>query len=156
MTAPAREGWKLLAWYQDGNRTLTREQGNADPTDDVTSEFHRMRWGLGTTIRKGKFRGEFEHISAEGMIFTATDGGAVAGSTATVAGSTALASFNFAPDDKAGGWHADFGFRFHTKWEVDARYGLLNRATKTGAGERKFETLSLGLQCFLHKQLPHP
>lgn len=135
---PRREGWKLYGWYQDGKRTLA-----TGPTQSV-QDFDRERWGLGTTYRKSKYRASAEYIQADGMIFNGTDGGAVAG-TLNNAG-TAVASFNTLPEDEADGWYLDFGYKLLPKLELDIRYDRLNRATKTAADERRFETLTLGAQ----------
>lgn len=145
-----REGWKLYAWHQEGKRTVTLEGGDADPTNDVTDEFERERYGVGSTYRKGKYRAGFEYIVADGMIFNGTDGGAVVGS-ASNNGAT-IASFNVVPEGEADGWYVDFGYKVAPKWELDARYDVLNRLTDSDSGERSFETLTLGAQYFFNKK----
>jgi predicted porin len=147
---PRREGWKLFAWYQTGDRRLTLEHGNADPSDDETRDFNRTRWGLGTTLRKGKYRAAAEYIKADGMIFNGTDAGAVPGAFSN--NGLTVASNNMEPQEKADGWYLDFGYRIHPKWELDVRYDTLNRATETPAKERKFDTWTLGAQYFLNKK----
>jgi hypothetical protein len=138
---PRREGWKLLAWYQDGERTLTTAgAGNYD----------RTRYGVGSTFRKGKFRAGAEYIKADGMIFAGTDGAARVGSTSVGPGVTA--SFNVSPKEEADGWYVDFGYKFLPKWEVDVRYDIINFNTKVAAAERQFETATLGLQYFFNKK----
>jgi len=141
---PRREGWKLYAWHQQGKRTL------ATGTAQTVTDFDRKRWGVGTTLRKGKYRGSAEYIAADGMIFNGTDAGAVAG-TLNNAGA-AVASFNMLPEDEADGWYVDFGYKALPKLELDARYDRLNRATRTAAGERRFSTLTLGAQYFFNKK----
>lgn len=141
---PRREGWKLYAWHQQGKRTL------ATGAAQTVSDFDRKRWGVGTTLRKGKYRGSAEYIAADGMIFNGTDAGAVAG-TLNNAG-TAVASFNMLPEDEADGWYVDFGYKVLPKLELDVRYDRLNRATKTAADERRFSTLTLGAQYFFNNK----
>ena len=149
---PRRQGWKLFAWYQKGDRTITLEKGTGSTSDDETKDIERKRWGFGTTYRRGRWRAAAEYIKAEGMIFAGTDGGAVAGTTATVAGSPALASFNVLTDEEADGWYVDVGFKPHPAWELDLRYDRLNRGTKVSSNERRFETLTLGAQYFFNKK----
>ncbi len=84
------------------------------------------------------------------MIFNGTDGAAVAGSLNN-AGST-RASFNLLPEDKADGGYLDFGYKVLPKLELDIRYDIQNRGTKTAAAERKFETRTLGAQWFFNKK----
>ena len=50
------------------------------------------------------------------------------------------------------GWYLDVGYRVHPKWEIDARYDWLARGTDTDADERRFKTLTLGLQYFFNKK----
>ncbi len=136
-----REGWKMFIWSQQGKRTLTL------PTEQ---EFDRDRWGLGTTLRKDKYRAAFEYIKADGMIVNGTDGGAVAGSRNNA--DTATASWNVATDGEADGWYAHFGYAVTPKWELDLRYDVLNRVTDVSANERQFDTWTLGAQYFLNKK----
>ncbi len=138
---PRRQGWKLLAWWQDGKRTLTTAGAG---------EYDRTRYGFGSTFRKGKFRAAAEYIKADGMIFAGTDGAARAGSAS--AGPGVTSSFNVATDEEADGWYVDFGYRWHPKWEVDVRYDITNFNTKVSANERQFETATLGLQYFFNKK----
>ena len=149
-----REGWKLYAWHQQGERTLTLEGGDNDSTNDVTSNFDRERSGVGSTYRRGKLRGGFEYITADGMIFNGTDGGAVAGtpSNPSLPGAPTTASFNIAPEGEADGWYVDVGYLVTPKWELDARYDVLNRLTDVSAAERQFETFTLGAQYFFNKK----
>lgn len=138
-----REGLKLYAWHQQGKRTLA-----VGPAQTVR-DFDRIRWGIGSTLRKGKYRAGAEYIYADGMIFSGTDGGALAG-TLNNAG-TAVASNNILPEDEADGWYIDVGYQVLPKLEFGMRYDLLNRATRTAAEERRFETLTLGAQYFFNE-----
>ncbi len=146
---PRRQGWKLFGWYQHGTRTLTLEQGDADPANDITRNFHRTRWGFGTTYRHGRYRAAAEYIKADGMIRNGTDGAAVPGALAK---NGAVASINVAPDEQADGWYIDGGYKLLPALEIDARYDRFNRATKVSANERRFETFTLGAQYFFNKK----
>ena len=135
---PRRQGWKLLAWHQQGERTL------ASGVTQTDTDYDRTRWGVGTTLRKDRYRAAAEYIKADGMIFNGSDGGAVPG-TLNMAG-TAVASWNMLPNDKADGWYMDIGYRLLPALELDLRYDTLNRATQTAAEERQFTTWTLGMQ----------
>lgn len=132
-----RQGWKLFAWHQSGERTL----GDTD--------YDRKRSGIGTTLRKGPYRFAAEYVAADGMIGSGTDGGAIPGSYNNAG--TAVSSYNLLPEDKADGWYLDVGYRLNPGWELDLRYDQLNRATDTDTGERRFTTLTLGTQYFINK-----
>ncbi len=138
---PRRQGLKLSAWMQDGKRTLTRAGAG---------EYDRKRWGAGFTFRKDKWRAAGEYIAADGMIFNGTDGGALPGAKNNAR--TAVASFNIAPEGEADGWYLHAGYAVTPKWELDLRYDVLNRLTDSTAGERKFETVTLGAQYFFNKK----
>lgn len=136
-----RDGLKLFAWNHSGKRTLTAAGAG---------EYDRDRNGLGLTYREGKYRAAAEYITADGMIFNGSDGGAVPGARNNA--NTATASINVLPEDEADGYYVDFGYKVLPKLELDLRYDVLNRATKTTAGERQFDTLTLGAQYFFNKK----
>ncbi len=142
---PRRQGWKLFAWYQDGKRTLRYAKGTAKK-----QEFDRTRWGLGTTYLKGKWRGAAEYIKADGMIFNGTDGAAVPGSLNNAG--TRYASWNLLPDDEADGWYLDVGYKVSPQLELDLRYDIEHRGTRTRNGQRDLETWTLGAQWFFNKK----
>ncbi len=133
--------WKLYGWYQDGKRTLTKENPGV---------YDRTRYGVGTTLRKGRIRAAAEYIVADGMIFSGTDGGALPGA-ANNAG-TRYADFNVTTNGEADAWYVDFGYLVHPKLELDIRYDTLNRNTQSAALERKFSTLTFGAQYFFNKK----
>jgi hypothetical protein len=170
---PRREGLKLYGWWQDGERTLEFVEGQLEEED-----FDRTRYGVGGTFRRGKFRAGAEYIKADGMIFNGTDGGAVPGTPGInpVAGDIdRIASFNIQPEGEADGWYLDFGYRVMPQLELDVRYDRLNRLTSAkaadgsalpdvdfgggnvvsgeDAAERRFETVTLGLQWFANKKV---
>ncbi|VAW50467.1 hypothetical protein MNBD_GAMMA06-1590 [hydrothermal vent metagenome] len=139
-----RQGWKMFVWNQDGKRTI-----NAGATQ-ATDEFDRTRTGLGTTFRKGKYRAAFEYITADGMIFNGTDGGALPGASNNAG--TATASFNMETKGEADGYYGHFGYAIMPSLELDLRYDIYNRMTDVAAKERQFTTTTLGAQYFFNKK----
>ena len=136
-----REELKMFAWYQDGKRTLTKAG---------VGEYDRTRLGLGATYRKGKLRGAFEYMAGDGMIFTGSDGAAVPGSRNNA--DTVTASFNVETGGEADGFYGHVGYAITPKIELDARYDVFNRVTNIAAKERKFSTMTVGLQYFFNKK----
>nr|WP_320048590.1 hypothetical protein [uncultured Desulfuromonas sp.] len=131
-----RQGWKVFAWYQDGQRSL---DVGISHTERV---FRRCRYGLGTTLLWQNLRLESEMIKADGMIYAGTDGGAAPGTVSN--NGQAVAGFNVLPEDQALGWYFDLGCQIFKGFWLNARYDRLDLGTETN-GEREFETLSLGL-----------
>jgi hypothetical protein len=146
---PRREGWKFFAWAHDGTRTIY-DSAQLNAGNLVEQDYDYKRGGLGTTYRKGKYRVFAEYNKAEGMIYIGSDGGAVPGAVNNAG--TQISTFNLAPEDEADGYYIDFGYRVLPSLELDVRYDVMNRGTKTDAGERTFETLTLGAQYFFNKK----
>ncbi|HED34150.1 MAG TPA: porin [Gammaproteobacteria bacterium] len=142
---PRRQGLKMFAWNQSGKRTLTGA-GNSGGA----GEYDRTRNGLGFTFLRGRYRAAAEYMTADGMIFNGSDGGAVPGTSNNA--ETAIASVNVLTDDKADGYYVDFGYKVIPMLELDVRYDVLNRGTETTAGERTFDTVTLGAQYFFNKK----
>ena len=140
---PKRQGLKGYVWSWDGKRTLTTEGAGV---------YDRTRQGVGVTFRKGKQRAAFEYITADGMIFTGTDGAAVAGTTVTKGPGTALASFNVATSGEADGYYIHYGYAITPKIELDIRHDVYNRQTDNVNAERQFTTTTLGAQYWLNKK----
>ena len=138
---PRIQSWKLFAWGQQGKRTLT---GAGAGTYD------RTRAGLGTTFRNKRHRFAIEYITADGMIFNGTDGGAVPGARNNA--DTATASFNVATEGKADGYYIHYGFAPIPKVELDIRYDYYDRLKDNTAGQRVFDTYTLGFQYFFNKK----
>lgn len=136
-----RQGMKLFAWNQDGKRTLTTSG---------EGEYDRTRNGLGLTFLKGNYRAAAEYMTADGMIFNGSDAGAIPGSTNNQG--TNRSDINVLTDDKSDGYYVDFGYKVLPNLELDVRYDVLNRGTETTAGERQFDTLTLGAQYFFNKK----
>jgi len=142
-----RQGWKMFVWNQDGKRTLKGADANGQ------GEYDRTRRGLGTTFRKGKYRAAFEYITADGMIVNGSDGGAVPGTPFTDGvDNTTTASINVETKGEADGWYGHFGYMVLPKLELDLRYDIFNRMTNVAKLERKFETVTLGVQYFFNRK----
>ncbi len=153
---PKRQGMKLYVWNWDGKRTLTTEGAG---------EYDRTRSGIGMTYRKGKQRAAFEYITADGMIFTGTDGASVPG-TATGQlpgagpfgtnpnpdGDRVQASWNVATGGEANGYYLHYGYAITPKWELDIRHDVYNRMTNVTNAERIFTTTTLGAQYWFNKK----
>ena len=153
---PKRQGMKAYVWSIDGQRTLTTEGAGT---------YDRKRSGFGMTYRKGKQRAAFEYISAEGMIFTGTDGASVPG-TATGQlpaagpfgtnpnpdGNKVQVSWNQAPTGEANGYYLHYGYAITPKVELDIRHDVYNRMTNVTNAERIFTTTTLGAQYWLNKK----
>ncbi|MCF6337271.1 MAG: porin [Gammaproteobacteria bacterium] len=157
-SGPRRQGWKMFAWKQSGKRTLSTEGAG---------EYNRDRAGLGTTYKKGRHRAAFEYITADGMIFNGTDGGAIAGSVSNLPAGAAgkftgntdaggdgqvTASFNVEVEGEADGYYLHYGFAPNPRWEFDVRYDVYNRMTDVSAKERQFKTWTLGTQYFFNRK----
>ncbi len=132
-----REGLKLTAWYQTGERDL-----RVGATQHEES-FDRTRYGVGATLRRGPWRAAGEWVKAEGMIFDGADGGAVPGTISN--NGKLVASYNVLPDNEADGWYVDGGYTLFKDWELRARYDRLHRGTDSPVTERRFETVTLGI-----------
>ncbi len=141
-----RQDLKMFVWQQDGKRTLT----GAGSTGGA-GEYDRTRNGLGFTFLRGNIRAAAEYMTADGMLFNGSDGGAVPGSSNTAG--TAVSSLNVLTNNKADGYYLDFGYKVLPKLELDIRYDVLNRGTEGAASiERKFDTVTLGAQYFFNKK----
>ena len=139
-----REGWKVFAWYQEGQRSLDVGITHQERV------FRRCRYGVGTTLLWQNLRVESEIIKADGMIFAGTDGGAVPGTVSNNGNS--VAGYNVFPEDQALGWYFDVGVQIFPKFWLNARYDRLDLGTETSA-ERQFKTLSLGVLYRFSKNL---
>ena len=138
---PRRQGMKLFAWANAGERTLTTSGAG---------EYDRDRNGLGMTFLKGKYRAAAEYITADGMIFNGSDGGAIPGSINNAGDN--ISQVNVITNGEADAYYVDFGYKVLPELELDLRYDVLNRGTETVNGERTFDTLTLGAQYFFNKK----
>lgn len=130
---PRRDDVTAYAWHQEGKRAF----GSTD--------YNRMREGIGARYQNHGLRVGGEYIRAKGMIYVAptpqfNDIGAPAFEPVDY---VALDSSN-----KADGYYVDLGWKFAPKWEVDMRYDELSKMTNSAYDERKISTLTLGGQYF--------
>lgn len=132
---PLREDANAFIWRQSGERTY----GGTD--------YDRIREGVGFRVTKGPFRTSGEYIRAEGMV-------AGGPNPPVVPASGDLEppyNLNLAPAGKADGWYLEGGWRFHPKWEIEARYDEFDRSHDDPAAQRIFKTWTLGGQYFINK-----
>jgi phosphate-selective porin len=150
---PLREDANAFIWRQSGERTY----GGTD--------YDRIREGVGFRVTKGPFRTSGEYIRADGMV-------AGGPNPPVVPASGDLEppyNLNLAPAGKADGWYLEGGWRFHPKWEIEARYDEFDRSHDDPAAQRVFRTWTLGSQYFINKttrltlnyewreaEVPHP
>lgn len=144
---PRRQGVKVYAWSQKGERLL-------DNTDDSThnpTSFDRKRSGIGFKYLKKPFRVSGEYSKADGMIWVGPHAPTFDMNPA------AAAVPGDGTDGEANGWQLDFGWYIpNTKWELDARYDVYNRLVddtpfpggpNAGKGfESQWKELTLGVQ----------
>lgn len=147
---PRREDIKLFAWAQRGER---RFDDNGDGIyQSGEQDFERNRQGVGFHVYKQPYRFSGEYIWGNGMVF---NGAAPPVSDPSFGGS---ATPQIAPgkDNEFDGWYVEGGyFPIPNKLGLQARYDVLNRLSGTSdsyssADERKFETVTLGLQYWDH------
>ena len=131
-----RDGAKLFAWGQFGERTL-----NAGPTQ-TPQEFDRSRSGVGLTLRKAGWSLAREWIKAKGMIYHGPDGGTIPGRISD--DGTLVAGYNVLPESDADGWYLDVGYRVRPALDLRARYDVLDRGNEDPATAIRFQGLSLG------------
>jgi hypothetical protein len=133
---PQREGLKLYAWSQSGERTL-----KVGPVQ-VAQDFERRRAGVGATLRTGPWSLAGEWIDAHGMIYHGPDGGAIPGSISN--NGALVAGYNVLPESKANGWYVDVGYRIQQPLELRLRYDILHRGTDSPNTEIQFQGVTLG------------
>lgn len=131
---PMREGLKLFAWGQWGERLL-------DLTNDGTANaqsFDRDRAGLGMKYLKKPFRFTAEYVTADGMIWTGPDKPNFYFTNNTAHGNGANA--------EASGWYVEGGWYIpNTKFELDARFDTMTRL-ESRINEHQFDKWTLGVQ----------
>ena len=143
---PRREGLKIFAWSQNGERS-------ADLTNDGTHnpvDYDRDRWGFGAKYLRKGIRVTAEYLKGDGMIWQAPHNpsfglGPGQGNPNSPAGAGAYA--------KGMGWYVEGGYRLAgTKWEFDLRYDEYNRLD----GDRfeiDFKRTTLGVQYFFNPRV---
>jgi len=142
---PRREGLKMFAWQQSGERAFDGDG------DGQVENYDRKRMGLGVKYLQKPFRFTAEYMKGEGMIFNGPDKpsyGLVppsAGNPAHPANGLNQEASGFTVE---GGWYIP-----NTKWEIDLRYDVYNRLEdNTGAYELEFKTVTLGTQYHFNKK----
>lgn len=139
-----RQGWKVFAWSQHGQRTL--RVGFMQKKHDAS----RKRYGIGTTFLSERWRLNAEFIRAKGMIFTGSDAGAVPGAVSN--DGNLVSSYNVLVDERAYGWYVDGGYEFIPGLWGCLRYDEVRYATRSVA-EQELCTLTLGLQYYINPKL---
>lgn len=132
---PLREDANAFIWRQSGERTYG------------ATDYDRIREGVGYRVTKGPFRTSGEYIRAEGMVA----GGPNPPVLPASGNLEPPYNLNLAPVGKADGWYLEGGWRFHPKWEIEARYDEFDRSYDDAAAQRVFKTWTLGGQYFINK-----
>jgi hypothetical protein len=131
---PMREGLKLFAWGQWGERLL-------DITNDATANaksYDRDRAGLGVKYLKKPFRVTAEYVMADGMVWTGPDKPNFYFTNNVAHGNGA--------DAEADGWYVEGGWYIpNTKFELDARFDTMTRLEDRG-NQHTFDKWTLGVQ----------
>lgn len=144
---PRREDLKLFAWAQQGERRFDSD------ANGIAEEYERNRYGAGFHFYKQPYRLSGEYIWGHGMVF---NGAAPPVSDPRFPGPSATPQIAPGEDNEFNGWYVEGAyFPIPNKFGVQARYDVLNRLSGTSdnytdADERKFETLTLGLQYWDH------
>ncbi|MEH6503521.1 MAG: porin [Cycloclasticus sp.] len=143
---PKRNGVKVFAWSQDGERT-------ADLSDDSThnpEEYDRERRGLGIKYINKPWRFTAEYMEGDGMIFLGPHNpnfsqGKSNGNPNAGAGVGAKG--------EAEGYYVEMGYRIpKTKIELDLRYDNYVRM-KGDMFETEFDKITVGAQYFFTKTI---
>ncbi len=170
---PRREDLKLFGWTQRGKRLFDADNSGAFDDDEA---FDRNRYGFGFHLYKQPFRLSGEYIAGNGMVFAGTTGqnvfapgtgpcpntpdgsdcfgGPPISDPASAAGATPRIAAH--EDNEFTGYYIEGGwFPIRNKLALQARYDYLDRLNETGgafsaADERKFKTLSVGFQYWMH------
>ncbi|MBQ0725295.1 MAG: porin [Cycloclasticus sp.] len=143
---PKRDGLKIFAWSQDGERT-------ADLTNDMThnpDEYDRERRGLGIKYLNKPWRVTAEYMEGDGMIFLGPHQpsfgqGPGQGNPNAAAGVGAKG--------EAEGYYVEMGYRIpKTKIELDLRFDNYVRM-KGDMFETEFDKITVGAQYFFTKTM---
>ena len=155
---PRRQDLKLFAWSQTGKRRYDSD-GNG-VYSGKERHYDRDRYGVGFHFYKQPYRLSGEYIWGKGMVFTGvkppvSDPKGVGPNPTNNIGDL---NPQYAPKggNEFNGYYLEGAyFLIPNKFALQARYDVLNRLTKTPSsnnpdGERKFETITLGLQYWNH------
>lgn len=135
----AREDVNAFIWHQEGKRTF-------DSTD-----YNRVREGLGFKYMKDKLRFSGEAMRGSGMIFIGPNPpfNDIAGTnTPAPLDTVALQDYN-----TADGWYLEGGYRFLPEWRANLKYDEYHRLTNSqqAANQRNFSTWTLGTEYLMNK-----
>lgn len=147
---PKRDGFKVFAWSQDGERT-------ADLTNDAThnpEEYDRERRGLGIKYLNKPWRVTAEYMEGDGMIFQGTHnpnfGLGPSANNPEGAGGNRVGSGAYGESE---GYYVEAGYRIpKTKIELDLRYDNYVRM-KGDMFEAEFDKITVGAQYFFTKTI---
>jgi len=139
---PFREGLKLFAWSQSGERMY---DGN---NDGVRETYKRDRSGIGVKYLKKPWRFTGEYMKGDGMIWNGPD----KPSWALTTGSGNPNASDNGLNAKGKGWYIEGGYYIpNTQWQLDLRYDFYARLD--GANEQlDWKTTTLGLQYHINKR----
>jgi len=142
---PRKNGVKMYAWYQDGERSFY--------TDTTNEEFDRTRYGIGVK-GLGKFFGsKYKHrfaaelAYAKGMIFLGPVAG-VAGQTGN--GYVGTVQIGADEENKSRALQLEYGFYLNKNWQFDIRWAREQRLYSVADGidpgnERELDETTLGV-----------
>ena len=123
------QSFKGFAWYQNGKRQLNNH------------DYTRERYGVGFNYFKDGLRVGAEYIKAKGMIYNGAKD--VDSDPYGVDWEYQIAAGD---NNEANGGYVNLQYFFvPKKWEAMIRYDYENRLTNSVAGERDFQTTTLGL-----------
>lgn len=145
---PFREGLKMFAWYQGGDREL-------DQTDNATYDpqtFNRIRRGLGVTYLQKPFRATAEYMSGNGMIFVGPDKPTFDQNLNSTPDPDVNPAGANGADGKAYGYYVEGGWYIpNTKWELDLRYDYYERL-QDDQFQSDWETWTAGVQYHFNRK----
>ena len=135
----AREDINAFIWHQEGKRTF----GSTD--------YNRVREGLGFKYMKDKLRISGEAMRGSGMIFVGPNPpfNDISGtSTPAPLDTVALQDYN-----TADGWYLEGGYRFLPQWRANLKYDEYHRLTNSqqAANQRNFTTWTVGTEYLMSK-----
>lgn len=135
----AREDINAFIWHQEGKRTF----GSTD--------YNRVREGLGFKYMKDKLRISGEAMRGSGMIFVGPNppfNDITGTNTPAPLDTVALQDYN-----TADGWYLEGGYRFLPQWRANLKYDEYHRLTNSqqAANQRNFTTWTVGTEYLMSK-----
>ncbi|MDX2425243.1 MAG: porin [Cycloclasticus sp.] len=143
---PKRDGFKVFAWSQDGERT-------ADLSNDFThnpEEYDRERRGLGIKYLNKPWRATAEYMEGDGMIYLGVHNPSFGQGPGQ---GKPNAPVGVGAKGEAEGYYVELGYRIpKTKIELDLRYDNYVRM-KGDMFETEFDKITVGAQYFFTKTI---